>query len=241
MKKKKAVVVKQEAQIVFPRGNGGFTTSLVIADKFEVRHKDVIRKIENLVEKDVNHRLTFKESFYINSQNKKQKMYEMDISGFLFLCLVFKTTETSIEKKITIVDEVSKQIKDATAIAEAIQSIDVDIETKDPLYIYVIVEKYSRRYKIGISKNPQERIKQLQTGNPEPLELVMYYEAKNRFITEKELHEENKDNRLQGEWFSGVPDYKDKATLIGEAIGKTDVPQFQIEHNAPKQIALFGV
>ena len=53
MKKTKAVEVKKEAQIVFPKINGGFTTTLVIAEKFEIRHDRVIRKLEKLIKDDV--------------------------------------------------------------------------------------------------------------------------------------------------------------------------------------------
>ena len=44
-------------------------------------------------------------------------------------------------------------------------------------FIYLIQNLETSRYKIGISKHPQKRIKQLQTGSGEELKLIHTYES----------------------------------------------------------------
>lgn len=77
------------------------------------------------------------------------------------------------------------------------------------MQIYLIRAQEIYLYKIGITKNVNRRIKQLQTGCPYKLELVESYEPK-VFVNkiEKMLHRSyscyqiNEDfSKLQGEWF----------------------------------------
>lgn len=76
--------------------------------------------------------------------------------------------------------------------------------------IYLIRAQEIYLYKIGITKNVNKRIKQLQTGCPYKLELIESYEPK-FFVNkiEKTLHrscacyQTNPDfSELQGEWFN---------------------------------------
>lgn len=66
--------------------------------------------------------------------------------------------------------------------------------------VYVI--KSSNRIKIGFSKNPWKRYRQLCTGCPEPMALVMTYYCRNAREMEKKLHEAFREKRGFGEWFS---------------------------------------
>ena len=69
------------------------------------------------------------------------------------------------------------------------------------MYIYAIGTE--TRQKIGFSKNPQARLKQLQTGNAEQLVLHHYIEVpdnRTRLI-EKFLHKDIGYKKLKGEWF----------------------------------------
>ena len=54
--------------------------------------------------------------------------------------------------------------------------------------------------KIGRSKDPQKRLKQLQTGNPNRLKLIASFDGLG--WQEKLIHERLKSYRLKGEWFS---------------------------------------
>ena len=68
-------------------------------------------------------------------------------------------------------------------------------------YIYVISNGTS--YKVGFSKDPARRVKQLQTGNPNKLELVYYIEIEVApvKILETIVHKNLKFNKIKGEWF----------------------------------------
>lgn len=54
--------------------------------------------------------------------------------------------------------------------------------------------------KIGISEDPQKRIKTLQVGNPIKLELMATIGKANRNL-ESQIHEYFNDERINGEWF----------------------------------------
>lgn len=66
--------------------------------------------------------------------------------------------------------------------------------------LYIIQSSMTGMIKIGRSKNPEKRLKQLQTGNPNKLKLIA--EFKNQGWKEKIIHEKLRLFRLKGEWFS---------------------------------------
>ena len=66
--------------------------------------------------------------------------------------------------------------------------------------LYIIQSSYTGMIKIGRSKDPEKRLKQLQTGNPNKLKLIASFE--NQGWQEKSLHEILESHRLEGEWFS---------------------------------------
>ena len=70
------------------------------------------------------------------------------------------------------------------------------------MHLYIIQSDISGNFKIGRSKHPARRLKQLQTGNPNKLKVVLVLE--NQGHREKMLH--NRINRWvqkksKGEWF----------------------------------------
>jgi len=59
-------------------------------------------------------------------------------------------------------------------------------------------------YKIGISKHPDIRLKQVQTGSPEPVKIVLRKligDEKNARRLEMKIHQQLKPFRRNGEWF----------------------------------------
>lgn len=56
-------------------------------------------------------------------------------------------------------------------------------------------------YKIGIAKNPQKRLKQLQTGNSDELKIVETYQTNNASQLESILHNHYAYGKERGEWF----------------------------------------
>lgn len=97
--------------------------------------------------------------------------------------------------------EIMKSSDVMNTLNELISNLDVD-DVEPDRYVYVAKESISGRFKIGISKNPEQRIKNLNTGNPEKLILIHSYlatEQKNQ--SEAIAHALYSSNRLYGEWF----------------------------------------
>lgn len=73
------------------------------------------------------------------------------------------------------------------------------IVNPEECYVYLIREIATGRMKIGTAQDIAERIKTLQCGNPDELELVAW--MRGSFQLERELHQRFNRNRLRGEWF----------------------------------------
>lgn len=65
--------------------------------------------------------------------------------------------------------------------------------------IYLIGNLESKYVKIGFSKNPKERIKELQTGCPFKLSVIATFQG--NLFTEKALHLKYNKYNSYGEWF----------------------------------------
>lgn len=80
----------------------------------------------------------------------------------------------------------------------------------DTCFLYVIgIEGETTPVKIGVAKNTKVRLAQLQTGNPQQLEVKAQYEARSRTeaqVWESNAHDIFADKRLSGEWFSITAD-----------------------------------
>jgi hypothetical protein len=75
-------------------------------------------------------------------------------------------------------------------------------------WIYFIGCSEPLSIKIGFtSKAPQERLKQLQTGNPMPLLLLGWYPGTTK--DERIIHEKLAHLKMQGEWFRLDPAMND--------------------------------
>lgn len=67
--------------------------------------------------------------------------------------------------------------------------------------IYLIKDGEDR-YKIGYSKNPKERLKQLQTAGATVYEIIYEIECKHTTKVETALHNYLNQYRTNGEWFA---------------------------------------
>jgi len=88
-------------------------------------------------------------------------------------------------------------------------------------YVYLI-RGNDGKYKIGIAKNPTQRIKQLQTGNSDTLQLIETYQTENASKIESALHHQYNYVRNHGEWFdlsiSDEVSFKQKCEQIDKSI-----------------------
>lgn len=102
--------------------------------------------------------------------------------------------------KPEIVSVVAEKLDALDQILNAIRDFEVPEECAD-MYVYAIRNTTTGSIKLGISRNPEQRLKQLQTGNDCALELVAYRKAENRFQDETELHYAHSAAHIRGEWF----------------------------------------
>ena len=70
------------------------------------------------------------------------------------------------------------------------------------MYIYGIGTDGNQQ-KIGFSKDPEKRLKTLQTANSEELHLHYMFEVPKTYASryEKYIHNEHNHKRINGEWF----------------------------------------
>lgn len=82
--------METENQLVLRNESGStVTTSLLVADKFEKRHADVIRSIESAIEVNAKLRSHCVISSYVDAQGKERPMYFIDKDGFSFVTMGF--------------------------------------------------------------------------------------------------------------------------------------------------------
>ena len=76
-------------EIVQKKPNGEvFTTSLLVAERFGKRHKNVMQKIENLTDSTFN-RLKIKPVEYLDKKGEMRKYYELNRDAFSFVAMSF--------------------------------------------------------------------------------------------------------------------------------------------------------
>ena len=73
-----------------------------------------------------------------------------------------------------------------------------------------IIENGSRHKKIGVTSDIQKRMAQLNTAISTGIRSVIISDfTPNAYALEKQLHEANKEHRLNGEWFREIIDFCD--------------------------------
>jgi predicted GIY-YIG superfamily endonuclease len=69
------------------------------------------------------------------------------------------------------------------------------------VFLYLIKNIDNSTYKIGVSKNPSTRIKQLQTGNASKLEIIHIFKTTFPYKIESSLHRKYSLQNIHNEWF----------------------------------------
>ena len=67
--------------------------------------------------------------------------------------------------------------------------------------VYMLQVCSSDRYKIGVTNNIRNRLKNIQTGNPDAIKIIALLECPKPTHIESSLHEEFACYRIHGEWF----------------------------------------
>lgn len=68
-------------------------------------------------------------------------------------------------------------------------------------YVYFIMST-NKLVKIGVTKNVDRRLSELQTGSPGKMKLLGFIKTTKPYDLEKRLHKKYKDLRISGEWFN---------------------------------------
>jgi hypothetical protein len=76
------------------------------------------------------------------------------------------------------------------------------VKSKKVYLIKAVSSSGDVSYKIGKSVNPQKRVKELQTGNSNKLEISCVYDTQYVNLLESTLHIHFKQFRMEGEWFA---------------------------------------
>lgn len=91
------------------------------------------------------------------------------------------------------------------------------------IYLAKIETKSGPLYKIGVSKDVNKRLKQLQTGNPFVITLVERFPTKYAFKIEAALHVSYKINNVEGEWFDiDITEYSKKVDTLHNGFRSLD-------------------
>ena len=94
-------------ELVFNNNGKVMTNSLLIAEKFERRHADVIKTIESLTLANEKVRSLYESATYIDEQGKGRKLYVMDRDGFTLLVMGFNGKK-ALDFKMEYISEFNK-------------------------------------------------------------------------------------------------------------------------------------
>ena len=125
-----------------------------------------------------------------------QKQYFLDMKTSLAL-LAFMRANIGLR----IFDKVIQNSSQAMEVISALNNFEIPDSIPD-MYVYYIQNTKSGCVKIGISKNPEARLKQLQVACDGELRLLGYKLAENRFSDESLEHKNNQEHHIRGEWFN---------------------------------------
>ena len=164
-------------------------SSKEIAELTDKRHDHVLRDIRVMLEQ-------------LHDDENKSIMAEKDWRGYTacyhipFAYALTLISGYDAKSRLAIFQRFSE-----LTLKAALSDFDFD-DVQHDRFVYVAVENKSGRYKIGISKRPTERVKDLSRMHPEGLTLIALYDAKGvGYQSEKEAHKALQDNRIKGEWF----------------------------------------
>ena len=130
----------------------------------------------------------------IDNQGRRQLTNHINERGVLNLLIKSQRTPAKL------LDEIISRVKGAKEVIAALEDFEIP-ENLPTMYVYAIRNNHTGRIKLGISENPERRLKELQIGNDCELELLAYREAANRFKDEKAIHDKHQHLRVRGEWF----------------------------------------
>lgn len=174
--------------------SGNYICTTWIAEKTGKNHRQILRDMVGRFSGKLGCNIDSYKSTYVTSQNKRLPCYRfpMWVAATIMACYDIKAAA-----------EISKKAAESLELIKALESFEIPDDLPD-MYVYAIREVSTGNVKIGISKNPAERLKQLQIGNSSQLELAAYMRADNRYKDETAAHKALCDINIRSEWFDAV-------------------------------------
>ena len=166
----------------------------ILAGENPVENSHFVRRVEDELEGELGCALTS-----IHPQNGVSPMLYYNITFSQAVRIVSRESK-AIRKAV--LPRIVDKVQGFEALMEALKNIDLDFPTPHQLYVYVAQNEMTGNVKIGISRDPVRRVKQLQVGCDGVLSIVFTQPA-NSFAEETRLHHQYASENVQGEWFSG--------------------------------------
>lgn len=197
---------------VFEKDGQLVTTSLNVSEVTGKAHKNVIADIERLIEKlivklkaqvRINLGNYFIETTYLDAKGEKRKMYFVSQKG--------------VALYITKDESLANLLAERCDMFEIISNY-VPPERDNTSYIYLMKDR--DRYKVGISRDVETRLKSLRTGNPT---IEMIYKSPVLSIGKARSVEADvisNFNNIGGEWFMHEGSDNEVVNKIRLLVGK---------------------
>ena len=217
LKELSSISYQHPDNLVFSLAGNLYTTSISLATVSGKKHYHVLRDInEEIVELEMNPNLDslirdrllkgFSKATYKDSMGRTKVCYQLSEEAFLQMSLKY-SSEVRARFVTAFVDyrDTLINLYKARIVEKVVPQL-----SSSRSFVYIIREEGNKRFKIGVSNNPDKRLKTLQTGNPE--DLILLYTSlvcSNSFEIEASAHEYFKDYLLRGEWFDPSLDIRE--------------------------------
>ena len=119
------------------------------------------------------------------------------------------------KKRLTLEHDGRWLLFDPSKIEPPVESITA---TKRPGFVYLFHARNTSRYKIGITKNIETRLKSANTHSPYPVSCIAFIKSNDAKALESNLHRHFSEQRVHGEWFELTPAHIAEFMLIDDEV-----------------------
>lgn len=251
----KKEIVEKQGSIVFVEGKKIVTNSLLIAREYKKQHKNVIRKIEKAIERCKRFEISgliFELSDYIDERGKVQRKYLLNRDAYIEVAVTF-TGDRAFQLRAVFIKAFNKYedfYKYHNNDPKRLEARQTGVLTRKEQTD--VIKRFVEYAILQGSKSAQ-----LYYMNLTKMENKALFFIEQKFLNVREQLNANQllsigtaDHVIEKALLDGMElemHYKDiyklakeRIKILVSVVGKTDVPQFQIEHNTPKQIELFA-